>query len=345
MTRVLLTGGSGFIAAHILDILMNRGYSVVTTVRSATKANKIKAVYPGIGKNRLDFAIVEDIAEEGAFDQAVISDPPFEAVIHTSSPFHFNVVDVEKDLLNPAIMGTTGILKSIKKNAPTVTKVIITSSFASIVNPFKGSWPEHTYSEADWNPITNTQATESIANGYRASKTFAERAAWNFLEHEKPSFTITTICPPQVLGPIAHHLTDLNSLNTSNQVLRDIIQGKAREKIPPNATFLWVDVRDLALCHVLALEKPAAANQRFFVAAGFFCNKEIVDIIRKRFPEYKEVLPAVDVSGGDYPDAGIYKIDTSRAQDVFRVNWRGLDDTVTDTVRSLQAISVQENLQ
>jgi hypothetical protein len=31
MTRVLLTGGSGFIAAHVLDILLQHGHSVVTT--------------------------------------------------------------------------------------------------------------------------------------------------------------------------------------------------------------------------------------------------------------------------------------------------------------------------
>lgn len=29
-------------------------------------------------KDKLDFAIVEDIAKEGAFDEAVKSDPPFE---------------------------------------------------------------------------------------------------------------------------------------------------------------------------------------------------------------------------------------------------------------------------
>ncbi len=36
-----------------------------------------------------------------AFDKAVISDPPFEAVIHTASPFHFNITDTKKDLLDP----------------------------------------------------------------------------------------------------------------------------------------------------------------------------------------------------------------------------------------------------
>jgi NADPH:quinone reductase-like Zn-dependent oxidoreductase len=96
MTRVLLTGGSGFIAAHVLDILLQHGHSVVTTVRSQEKANKIKEAHSKYGKEKLDFAIVEDIAQEGAFDKAVVSDPPFETVIHTASPFHFNVTNVQK---------------------------------------------------------------------------------------------------------------------------------------------------------------------------------------------------------------------------------------------------------
>jgi len=58
----------------------------VTTVRSQEKANKIKEAHPNTPQGMLDFAIVEDIAPEGAFDKAVISEPPFEAVIHTASP-------------------------------------------------------------------------------------------------------------------------------------------------------------------------------------------------------------------------------------------------------------------
>lgn len=97
MTRVLLTGGSGFIAAHTLDVLLNHGHSVVTTVRTQEKADKIKESYKNyVDKGQLNFAIVPDIAKEDAFDQAVISNPPFEAVLHTASPFHFNVTDVQK---------------------------------------------------------------------------------------------------------------------------------------------------------------------------------------------------------------------------------------------------------
>ncbi len=124
MTRVLLTGGSGFIAVHVLEALLTQGHSVVTTVRSDAKAQMLRETFPNYGTDKLDFAIVADMAEEGAFDEAVKSDPPFEWVIHTASPFHFNITDTKKDLLDPAIIGTTGILKAIKKNAPSVKRVV-----------------------------------------------------------------------------------------------------------------------------------------------------------------------------------------------------------------------------
>lgn len=80
--------------------------------------------------------------------------------------------------------------------------MVITSSFAAIVNPSKGLWPGHTYTEEDWSPLTQEEALENPTAGYRASKTFAEKAAWEFLEKEKPNFTIATINPPLVFGPI-----------------------------------------------------------------------------------------------------------------------------------------------
>lgn len=338
MTRILLTGGSGFIAAHILDILLQHGHSVVTTVRSQEKANKIAENHEDFGKDKLDFAIVEDIAQEGAFDKAVISDPPFEAVIHTASPFHFNVTDVQKQLLDPAIIGTTGVLKSIKKSAPTVKRVVITSSFASIVDGAQGTRPGHTYSESDWNPITAEEAPANPANGYRASKTFAERAAWDFIEQEKPNFSLATMCPPLVLGPIVHYLNSLDGLNTSNQRIRDIMLGKAKDEIPATGTFIWVDVRDLALCHVLAAEKEDAANKRFFITAGYFSNREIATIIGKHYPQYKDVLPSSSTPGGDYPEDGIYKYDNERVLKVLGVKFRSLDESIVDTVKSLQAV-------
>ncbi|KAL1961374.1 hypothetical protein VTO42DRAFT_102 [Malbranchea cinnamomea] len=335
MTRVLLTGGSGFIAAHVLDTLLARGHSVVTTVRSQAKAQKIREAHPGVPKEKLDFVIVEDIARLDAFDQAVISDPPFEAVVHTASPFHFRVTDVQKDLLDPAINGTVGLLRAIKRSAPTVKRVVVTSSFAAIIDPAKE--PTFTFSEEHWNPVTLEMAASNPVHGYRASKTFAEKAAWKFVEDEKPNFTLSTVNPPVVLGPIVHHLADLSAINTSNERIRDLITGAAKDGCPPTGTYLWVDVRDLALAHALAMEKPEAAGQRFFVTAGKFCNREIAEAIWESFPELRDKLPTGDaLKPGEYPPQGSFGFDNKKSRDVLGLTYRSVKESVVDTVKSLK---------
>ncbi|KAJ5176103.1 uncharacterized protein N7482_001980 [Penicillium canariense] len=332
MVKVLLTGGSGFIAAHIVDILIQHGFDTVFTVRSADKGKRILDNHPDTPKEKLSYVIVKDVAQDGAFDEAVKSDPPFDYVLHTASPFHFNVQDPVKDFLDPAIKGTTGILKAIKAHAPTVKRVVVTSSFAAIVNP-----KQHpkVYSEKEWNPVTWQEALDH-SNVYRASKTFAEKAAWEFVEKEKPNFDIATINPPLVFGPIVHYLNSLEAINTSNQRFRNLIQGQMKEQLPPTGIFIYVDVRDVALAHVRAIEVPEAGGQRFFVTAGYFTNKEIVDIARKTHPELESKLPAKD-SPSDLP-SDIYKIDNSRSKDVLGIKYRPFEETVSDTISSLQEV-------
>lgn len=257
-----------------------------------------------------------------------------------SIQFHFNVTDTKKDLLDPAIIGTTSILHAIKKYAPSVTRVVVTSSFAAVLDASKGNWPDHTYSEADWNPITLSEAEQNPAYGYRASKTFAEKAAWEFVEKESPNFTLSTMNPPLVLGPIVHYLNSLETLNTSNQRVRNLLQGKCKEEIPDTGTFIWVDVRDLALAHVKAIEVPEAASKRFFITAGYFSNKEICEIIRKNFPEYEKELPGKEVKGGDYPEGGVYKFDNERTKSVLGIEFTGLEKSIVDLVKSLKEVGV-----
>ena len=114
--------------------------------------------------------------------------------------------------------------------------------------------------------------------------------------------------------------------------------GKAKEEIPATGTFIWVDVRDLALAHVKAAELPGAANKRFFVTAGYFSNEEIADIIRDNFPNLKDKVPAQGTKGGGYPKEGIYKYDNSRVKEVLGVQFRSLKESIVDAVKSLQAV-------
>jgi len=327
--KVLLTGGSGFIAAHCLDQLLAHGHEVVTTVRSDEKGQFLLNSHKG---KKLSYVVVKDIAQEGAFDDAVKSDPPFDAVLHTASPFHFNITDPKKDLLDPAIIGTTGILKAIKAGAPSVKRVAITSSFAAIVNP---NGHAQTYNEEVWNPITFEEAIKDNANAYRGSKTLAEKAAWEFVEKEKPNFQISTLNPPFVFGPVVHYLNSLENTNTSNQRILSIMQGKMKEKVAPTGTYLWVDVRDIALAHVRAIELEKAAGKRFFITAGHLANKDIIDIIREEFPDLRSQLPENPES--DLPE-DVYKYDNSRSINVLGMKYRSLRECVVDTVKSLQTV-------
>jgi nucleoside-diphosphate-sugar epimerase len=90
-SNVLLTGGNGFIAIHIVSLLLQHGHSVTTTVRSESKVAHIRDKFSeAASSGRLKFAIVEDIVKPGAFDE-VLKDGLFDAVLHTSSPLTFEV--------------------------------------------------------------------------------------------------------------------------------------------------------------------------------------------------------------------------------------------------------------
>jgi nucleoside-diphosphate-sugar epimerase len=224
-------------------------------------------------------------------------------------------------------------LKAIKAKAPNVKRVAITSSFAAIINP-KGH--PKSYSEENWNPVTMEEALEDPATAYRGSKTLAETAAWDFVRNEKPNFQLSTLCPPLVFGPVVHYLNSLDAINTSNARMRDMMQGKMKEKLPPTGTFIWVDVRDLAMAHVKAIELPEAAGKRFFVTAGYMSNKDIADCMRENFPDLRSQLPPED-SQSDMPK-DIFKYDNSRSVDILGLKYRSLNDCVKDTIRSLQVV-------
>lgn len=149
----------------------------------------------------MDFGIVPDMTVPGAFNDVVKSTPPFEAVIHPASPFFFASITNNEEFLDPAIKGTTEILKAIKAHAPEVKRVIYTSSCAPVLNfnaPI-GTIPQKVYSEEDWNPLTYNEALKGgKAEAYRASKKFAELAAWNFVKEEEPNFDLVSLNPPMI---------------------------------------------------------------------------------------------------------------------------------------------------
>ncbi|KAH8602368.1 dihydroflavonol-4-reductase [Bisporella sp. PMI_857] len=327
--RVFLTGGSGFLGRHCLDYLLKRGHTVVTTVRSHEKGKQILQDYQE-SSGKLDYCVIKDISQPGAFDTAIQHDPPFEAVLHTASPFHYHAKDLKKDMIEPAVNGTTSILKAIATFAPSVKRVVITSSFAAVVQMTEAP---PLYTESAWNPITMEQALSSSQLAYVGSKKFAEKAAWDFVEEERPGFSLSTINPVMIFGPVSNNLKSLDAVNTSNQRFRDIIQGKMKSGIVDDA-FSWVDVRDVALAHVRAIEVPEAAGRRFIAAEGPYNNQQIAKIIKEKFPGLAEKLP----EKFEIPPVQRLNIDTNPMTDVLGISFRSLEQCVVDTIDSLVAV-------
>ena len=171
--RILLTGGNGFIGSHILAELLPQGHHVCCTVRSSAKGDNILRDFAAY-KSQISIAIVPDIAAPGAFDAAVQHN--IDTVFHTASPFVYGTVSDNREFLDPAIKGTTGLLKSVKEHAPSVKRVIYTSSCAAVINYDRLALGD-VFDESSWNPTSWEDALYGDqSKAYRASKKFAELA-------------------------------------------------------------------------------------------------------------------------------------------------------------------------
>ncbi|KAK5997898.1 Ketoreductase azaE [Cladobotryum mycophilum] len=340
MTKVLLTGGSGFIAAHILQQLLSQGHTVTTTVRSPQKALPIHQAHPeAISQSRLHVLVVPDIAQPSAFDRVLEeAGRDLDVVLHTASPFHFSWTDAQTELIDPALNGTRGILLAVKKYAPQVRRVVITSSFAALMDEDRLEDGNHVFSETSWNPDGLGDINRSKATAYRVSKTMAEQAAWAFIKDQNPTFDLVTICPPMVYGPVAHFLPSLDAINTSNGRLLPLLQGEWKAEIPGTGPVpIWVDVRDCARAHVLAMDLPQASGQRLFTAAGRASNHDIARIVREHFPEYADRLPGPEVRGGEMPAPDqTFGFDNKKTVEILGFEWTSIEKCVIDIVNSLK---------
>ncbi|KZV66765.1 NAD-P-binding protein [Peniophora sp. CONT] len=319
--KVLVTGANGYIAAWLVRLLLEDGYSVRGTVRSAAKGAFLQKLFAGFG-DKFEIAVVEDITKEGAFDEAVKG---VDVVEHTASPFHFK-------LITPAVQGTTGVLNSIKKNAPNVKRVIVLASCASVLT---STTSPKTYDESSWNEPAVAEAAEKggktpLMIAYRASKTLAEKAAWKFVEDNKGSigWDLTVINPPFVWGPPIHEVTSLSNLNTSMVDLYNTITGKKTAEVLTGPGNAYVDVRDVARAHVLAIQKDDAGGQRIIVSAGSHFWQELVDVANEMDPS----LPFKGEAGATKDKPYVIQYDTSRMASVLGLECRPLKDTIKDSI-------------
>lgn len=273
--RVLVTGGSGFIAGHCILQLLEQGHLVRSTIRSLAKEAAARGVLKAAGmvhSERLSFVAADLLRDEG-WAEAVAG---MDVVLHVASPVQPGRVENEDEVIVPAREGTLRVLRAARDAG--VKRVVLTSAFHAVSwgHPHNG----HVFTEADWTILDGPGV-----DAYGKSKTLAERAAWDFITAEGGGLELTTMLPVAVMGP-----TMGKDVSGSNHIVQRMLDGAM--PVVPNLFIPVVDVRDVASAHVMAMTNPAAAGERFLLSNGRALSlKEIAAIIRAALGDAAKRVP------------------------------------------------------
>ena len=260
MEKVLVTGATGYIGLHCIHQLLNQGYAVNGSIRSPERKEEIfealqKHNTPTENLNLFTFNLTEDDGWDEGMEGC-------DYLLHVASPIALENHD-EDFFVKPAVAGVKRAFKFAKKH--NVKKVVLTSSVAAIFDTLE----EKTYyDETDWSDPDNP----SISH-YSKSKTLAERAAWDFVKNEGNPFELSVINPALVIGPSLS-----GDLGESNKAIAMVATGKMPVAVP--LQFGYVDVRDVATAHVLAMQNSNSNGERFALAEKDLWYKDVAKVLR-----------------------------------------------------------------
>ncbi|MCJ1243342.1 hypothetical protein MMC30_000539 [Trapelia coarctata] len=320
--NLLITGATGHVGFRTLVEALKAGYIVRAAIRSAGKADEILAT-PSIkalgSDNNLSFVVVPDILADGAYEKALEG---ITYVVHLASPFPMETTDYDKDVIQPAIKGTTNILFAAKK-VPTVKRVVITSSAVAVI-------PLESLMQGD-DKIHVAEDRVELYTGplnhpwvaYIVSKVKALQAAEDFTQTESPAFDIIHIHPGFVIGRNELALNAEAVLKGSNDTaLAHVLSTKSDPPRPGGS----VHLHDAARLHILALDPKVKGGQSFLAATNNVWNDSL-DIVKKHFPQAVKdgKLPA----DGNQPTLNL-KSDSSRTEDVFGFKFQDYEAQVVN---------------
>ena len=275
MAKVLVTGGSGFIGAHVVKQLLEAGHEVRTTIRNPAREADVRTTLGVAGcpnLNHLSFALA-DLEQDAGWAEAASG---CEFAHHVASPFPLGNPSDEQKLIRPAVEGTLRVLKAARDAG--VRRTVVTSSFAAI--GYGHPDRQAPFTEADW---TNPDAPDSQA--YIRSKYFAEKAAWDFMAREGGPMELSVVNPVGVFGPALN--ADLSS---SVGVVKSLLNGQM--PAVPRLYFGVVDVRDVADLHLRCMTDPAAKGERFLAVAGPVMSvHEVAQVLRARLGARASKVP------------------------------------------------------
>ena len=256
MKKILVTGGNSYIGKHCIAQLIDKKYSVKTTVRSKEKANQLNLDLTKYLKRdtKIEYVVADLLVDDG-WDEAMDN---IDAVFHVAGPYDLSPQGPAEDHIRPHEEGTIRVLNAAKNK--NVKRVILTSTAGTV---WMGTPLVESLDESNWNDVSRKNLSP-----YMKGKTLGERAAWDFVEKNK-DINFTSILPQLVFGPGIGDHRECSTMKMFNMF------AKKELPIAPKMKAGISDVRDVAKMHIAALENDESIGRRFIVCSQPFWYKEM----------------------------------------------------------------------
>jgi dihydroflavonol-4-reductase len=248
---VLVTGGTGFVGVHCILQLLQNGYRVKTTLRTAGRRKEVTGMLAAGGIavfDNIEF-IEADLTKDVNWNKAVEG---CAYVLHVASPIFLTPPKHENEMIVPAVEGTLRVLRVAKQAG--VKRVVMTSNFGAVGYSHRDH--SQVITEESW-----TDPQEKNLSAYLKSKILAERAAWDFINRESGALELAVINPVAIFGPSLGP-----AMSSGFELMKKLLDGSM--KAVPNIPMGIVDVRDVADLHLRAMTSPEAKGQRFLAVSG-----------------------------------------------------------------------------
>lgn len=266
-----VTGGTGYVAGHLIQQLLMAGHRVHATVRSLSKSPKLAALYELADRYPDQLELFQaELMTAGSFRAAMRG---CTTVFHTASPFTMRVANPQRDLIEPAVKGTQNVLQCANQ-IESIQRVVLTSSVAAMYSDVVDCQSKP-LDESCWNTGASLDHQP-----YTLSKTLAEQAAWTIAEAQS-RWDLVVINPALVVGPAISDQTTSESFD----IVKQFGDGRLKTGLPYFGIGL-VDVRDVAQAHIKAAMTPSASGR-------YLCNALDTDLF--------EIAQALRTSHAQYP--------------------------------------------
>jgi dihydroflavonol-4-reductase len=248
MTLCAVTGANGFIGSHVVRELLARGHEVLALVGADQDVHSLD----GLPVKIRDFDLRDRASVRTALAGA-------ETVVHSAATYAFWAPD-RRDIYRVNVDGTRWVLEAARDLG--VRKMVHTSSTATFSPGFQNAEDRTLPSDED-----NVFDQRRFRGHYKMSKAMAEMVV---LREGARGLPVVIVHPTTVVGvgdrrPTPSGSMILHYLNGHMKVWVDMQQNV-------------VDVRDVAVGHVLALEK-ACPGEHYILGGDDLAMRRLLEIL------------------------------------------------------------------